>query len=60
MPKYRVTVDCEWSGQQIYEVDASTPEAALEIAKAGEVAAVDEEMQCDKSEWDEAIVDKID
>lgn len=60
MPRYEIRVEVTYSGTEIYEVEAATPEDALGIAKRGDVASIDEDLSCDSTNWDEATIDEMD
>ena len=59
MPKYEIRVPVSYSGYEFYQVEADDPEAAIEVAKAGEHGPFDEDLSCDSTEWDEASVDEV-
>ncbi len=60
MPRYEIRVDVTYSGTEIYEIEADSPDAALDIARRGDVASIDEDLSCDGTNWDEATIDEMD
>lgn len=60
MPKYRIQVAVEYSGNEYYEIEANSEEEAIELAKLGECNTPDQDLSCDKTHWEEVIVDVID
>lgn len=59
MPKYQVRVQCTYSGEETYEIDADSEAEALEIAKSGDVDHSDD-IQCDSANWEEAEISEMD
>lgn len=59
MPKYQIQVECEYSGVEWYEVEAKNQADALEMVKSGEILPTHEEQQCDKIDYDNAVITRI-
>ncbi len=59
MPKYRIQVAVEYSGNEYYEIEADSEEIAIELAKTGECESPEQDISCDKTHWDQVVVDLI-
>lgn len=59
MPKYRIQVAVEYSGNEYYEIEAESEEEAIELAKLGECDAPDQDISCDNTNWEEVVIDVI-
>jgi len=60
MARYEIRVEVSYSGTEIYEIEADSPESALDIARRGDVPSIDEDLSCDSTNWDEATIDEMD
>jgi|JI8StandDraft_1071087.scaffolds.fasta_scaffold109879_1 hypothetical protein len=59
MPKYLVRVQCDYSAEEGYEVEANSEAEALERVKAGDVEPDHLEYQCDTAHYETAEILEI-